>query len=394
MGEDMKKILVIVIFFVVFFIIFGILMEPSENVVEDKNEKRGVFVSYIELSRYLKGKDEVTSKRCIDEIIQDAKDFGLNMIILQVRSFSDAIYDSKIFPWSSTVSDEEGVSPGYDVLDYFIRKAHKEKMFLYAWINPYRVRTNSDINSISVANPAHKYINTDTLFVGKGIFYNPAKPEVEDLIVDGVLEIISNYKVDGVLFDDYFYPDPDIDLNEYQKYLEKNPGISKEDYHLMIVNKMVKRVHQVCKKKGVPFGISPDGNISNNYEKLFADVKRWVSSDKYVDFIMPQIYYGFFNEAKAFHSVSLEWDKMITNSKIKLYVALAFYKVGTVDPYAKSGEFEWVGASDIIMREIILSRNLKHYDGFSLFRYDNIFNSELYTKNSFSEIENVKKILK
>ena len=162
----------------------------------------------------------------------------------------------------------------------------------------------------------------------------------------------------------------------------------------MIVNKMVERVHSICKKYHVPFGISPDGNINNNYEKNYADVKVWLSSSKYIDFIMPQIYYGFYNETKSFKKVIDEWNDLITNNKIKLIVALAFYKVGTVDEYAKSGSLEWVTNNNIIMKEIILSRNLSHYAGFALFRYDNLFNSKLYTDTSTMEIENTKKILK
>lgn len=369
-------------------------ISDKEKESDDTMEKRGVFVSYIELNYYLKGKEVDVSKKNIDKMISNMKEFGFNMIILQVRSFSDAIYPSEIFPWSSTVSVNEGEDPGYDVLNYFIKKAHQEGMSIYAWINPYRVRTNEDVDSISSKNPAYKYIGTDTLFVKEGIFYNPAKKEVEDLIVSGVLELVNNYRVDGVLFDDYFYPDENIDIAEYTAFKEDNPDVSMDEYHLNVVNQMIERVHAVCEGKGVDFGVSPDGNISNNYEKLFADVKRWTSSSKYIDFIMPQIYYGFYNETKAFTQVVSEWDSLITDDSVELMVALAFYKVGVVDNYAKSGSLEWVTNDDIIMREIIISRNLKNYGGFTLFRYDNLFNSSLYTDTSMVEIENTKKILK
>ena len=390
----MKKVIVIIALFFIVFIFSNKSIDISDNKVLENKEKRGVFISYIELNNYIKGKDKVTSQENIDKMINNIKNFGFNMIILQVRSFSDAIYESDIFPWSSTVSTSEGVSPGYDVLNYFIDKAHKENIILYAWINPYRVRTSEDVSSITEGNPAYKYIGTDTLFIENGIFYNPAKQEVEDLIVEGVKEIVSNYKVDGILFDDYFYPNEEIDNEQYKKYCEEEGEISRDDYHLMIVNKMIERVHDVCLKYNVLFGVSPDGNISNNYDKLFADVKKWMSSDKYIDYIMPQIYYGFFNENKAFKNTVDEWDSLITNDKIDLLVALAFYKVGKVDEYAKSGSLEWTLNSDIIMREIMLSRNLKHYDGFTLFRYDNLFNESLFTETSMKEIENTKKILK
>lgn len=231
------------------------------------------------------------------------------------------------------------------------------------------------------------------MYVGEGIYFNPSKPYVHDLIVSGVEEIVSHYKVDGILFDDYFYPNNEIDKNDYEFYLENHKSISKEQYNLNVVSKLIKDVYDVCHKYGVSFGVSPDGNIDNNYNKVFADVKRWCSEEGYVDFIMPQIYYGFFNETRAFKKTVDEWEAIITNNKVDFHVALAFYKVGEMDKYAKSGNYEWMIYEDIIMREIVLSRNLKGYKGFSLFRYDYLFNEELYNEMTLSEIENMKKVL-
>ena len=386
----MKKWILIFLIFLFFFSFFFFQEKEGTQQNGDKNEVRGVFISYIELRSYIKGKDPTTGKKSIDQMISKVKKSKFNLIILQVRSFSDAIYPSKIYPWSSTVSKEEGVSPGYDVLQYFIKKAHEENILLYAWINPYRIRTTADTSSITKENPAYAMLNTNSVYINQGIFYNPSKQEVEDLIVSGVEEIVSNYQVDGILFDDYFYPDKNVSLEDYQK-TEQNMTI--EDFNLSVINQMIYRVHQVCKQHKVLFGVSPDGNISNNYEKNFADVKKWGSHSGYVDFIMPQIYYGFYNETKAFMGVIDEWDQMITKDNISFYIALAFYKVGKVDEYAKSGALEWVENEDIIMREILLSRNLKHYDGFVLFRYDNLYNQDLYTDSSMKEIENLDKIL-
>ena len=265
-------------------------------------------------------------------------------------------------------------------------------MSLYAWINPYRVRTTNDIKSISTKNPAYKYINTDTLYINNGIHYNPAKEEVINLITNGVEELVKNYKVDGVLFDDYFYPSNDIDIKDYNLYIKSNNYIDLKTYHLNNVNKMVKQVHTICKKYNVKFGISPDGNIDNNYNKNYADVKKWCSSKEYIDFIMPQIYYGFYNETKAFNNVIKEWESIITND-IDFQIVLAFYKIGQVDKYAKSGSNEWIDNHDIIMREIILSRNSKNYKGFSLFRYDYLFNDKYKSNSINEEINNMMKVL-
>lgn len=162
-------------------------------------------------------------------------------------------------------------------------------------------------------------------------------------MVSGVLELVKNYKVDGVLFDDYFYPNNEIDIKDYEAYIESNAYISKEQYNLDVVSRLIKDVHDVCNKYGVLFGVSPDGNIENNYNKVFADVKKWCSSNEYVDFIMPQIYYGFLNEARSFKKAIDEWESIVTDLDVGLQIALAFYKVGENDYYAKGGSngMEW-----------------------------------------------------
>lgn len=393
-GDTMKRIVLIIFLFgLVCISIFnnkGVEEERKVNTLE----KRGVFVSYIDISKYIKSNDVSTSKLNIIKMLDNICNLGFNMVVLQVVSFSDAIYDSNIYPWSSVISSSEGVYPGYDVLGYFLDKAHEKGISVCVWINPYRVRTTNNIDSISSSNPAYKYIGSDTLYVNKGIYYNPAKEEVEDLIVEGVEELISNYKVDGVLFDDYFYPDGDISIKEYEAYLEKSQDISFDEYKLMIINRMVERVHTICSKHNVLFGISPDGNIDNNYNSVFADVITWMQSDKYIDFIIPQIYYGFYNETKPFLRVIKEWNDLIKNNDIDMYVALAFYKVGLVDTFAKEGKSEWENNDNIIMKEILMSRNLEYYKGFVLFRYGYLFDEELYSVTTLKEIENMKKFIK
>ena len=377
---------------IIFLLIILILL--ILNIKEDtkKEELKGIFISYIELNKYVNTNNEETSKKNIDKMIENINNFKLNTIILQVRPSSDAIYDSKIFPYSKYISGEEGKKI-YDVLDYFIKKTHEKNLKIYAWINPYRVRTDEDINKITINNPAYKYIGTDTLYVNNGIYYNPSKKEVQDLITNGVKEVLE-YDVDGILFDDYFYPNNEIDINDYNKYIEENSYIEKKDYNLKIINETIEKIHDECKKKKVKFGISPDGNVENNYEKNFADIKLWMNSDKYIDFIIPQIYYGFYNTSKGYLKVSKEWDNLLKNKNIDLYIALAFYKVGREDKYAKEGRDEWLYNDNIIMKEILLSRNLKNYKGFALYRYDNLFDTNIYTNNSINEIENVKKIIK
>lgn len=383
-------------------VLFGCLVfmpttkKESTKEIEQKayqNEKRAIFISYIELQKYLKGKDEIIAKENIDKMINSLEDYKFNLILLQVRTFSDAIYESSYYPWSKTISSSEGVAYSFDVLDYFIKKAHQKKIELHAWINPYRIRTTSNISDISQKNPAYSLLNTNDVDISsKGIYYNPASTTVQNLILDGVEEILKKYKVDGIHYDDYFYPNLDIDNKNYEEYIKNNEEITKEEYHLRAVNTLVKETYKLTRKYNVSFGISPEGNIENNYSKNQADVYTWGSSNEYVDYLMPQIYYGFLNEAAPFYEVLNSWNDLVKTSDVKIIPALAFYKIDQKDVYAKSGENEWIENDDIIYRQILLSRNISSYAGFSIFRYDSVFNEEK-TEVVNKEIKNMKKAI-
>lgn len=375
-----------------FFLIFYLQESPIET--PKIREDRGVFVSYIELSNYLKGKNQENGEIAIREIVTNINQLGFNMIILQVRTFSDAIYPSSIYPWSSVVSNIEGEPLDYDILDTFLRICHKNKIKLFAWINPYRIRGDEDTTDLSSLNPAFTYLNTDAVYISDGVYYNPANESNKELILSGVEEIIKKYEVDGILFDDYFYPttDEEIDIGEYTEYKKEHANATLTEFRLMEVSDLIKRVYQLCHQYDVLFAVSPDGNIDNNYQLHYADVKLWSGRKGYVDYIMPQIYYGFYNETQPFIDVLEEWEDIST--KVYLMPVLAFYKVGTVDQFAKEGMTEWMENDDIIMREILLSRNLKRYRGFSLFRYDYLFNQNVQTTMTMLEIKNMKKIIK
>src|SRR5699024_5736635 len=117
-------------------------------------------------------------------------------------------YYSSIFPSSRCVVNTEGDPLSFDILKYFIKKAHQRSLELHAWINPYRISNDTDTSLISKNNPAYSMLNTSSVEIidSKGIYYNPASSKVESLILEGIYEIISNYDVDGIHFDDYFYP--------------------------------------------------------------------------------------------------------------------------------------------------------------------------------------------
>jgi len=362
------------------------------------DEVRSMYISYVELQDHIRdAKDNETSKSNIISMLDNIKALDFNWVILHVRSHSDAIYKSDIFPWSANVSKEEGLNPGYDVLQFFIDEAHKRGIKLHAWINPYRIRSFVDKTTISAENPAFLMFDSRDVSVieGKGIWYNPASIKVRELIVDGIKELVENYDIDGVHFDDYFYPNQDIDNEEYDEYKNSGGELSLSEYRLNNVSVLIKEVYSAIKKikPNVLFGIAPEGNIDNNYSSNYIDTRMLLANEGYIDYIMPQIYYGFFNEAKPFIDTVNMWNSLIKVKTIELIPALAFYKVGTIDNYARSGYEEWTTSSDVIMKQILISRYMSNYKGFSIFSYNYLFENKNMNEMTFKELDNMKKAL-
>ena len=365
------------IFFLIllFFIIDATISYAKKSDIPIKiidTEIRGIYISYLEYLNNFQGNSKTVNQAKIDKMIDKIKEKNLNTIFLHVSPFSDSIYESKLFPYSSTLTGVEGKNPGFDYLDYFVEKAHQKDIKVHAWINPYRISFDKNMNSLSDKNPAKKLINTTSIMIDKnGIYYNPASDIVKNLIVRQVEEIINIYNVDGIHFDDYFYIQNDIDKIEYNSYLANSGTKSLKEFRLDNTNDLIKKVYKIVKKKNkdLLFSIAPDGNINNNYLYHYADVKTWISSSDYVDVIMPQIYYGFNNEYSPFNKVLDNWIKLCTNKNIKIVPVLASYKIGEVDNDAGLGKNEWIDDNDIISKQISKIKENK-LAGYALFRYD------------------------
>lgn len=368
-----KKIFIIVSIFIFFLLDATVSYAKKSNTKVEKNDNdiRGVYISYLEFLNNFYGNSKKINQTKIDKMIDNIKSNELNSIFLHVSPFSDSIYNSKLFPYSYTLTGEEGKNPGFDYLEYFIKKAHEKNIKIHAWINPYRI-SFSDKNSISDNNPAKRLINTSSVKIDKkGIYYNPASEIVKNLIVRQIEEIINKYDVDGIHFDDYFYIQNNIDDAEYMNYVSNGGESTLDKFRLDNTSDLIKRVYKLIKKKDskIVFSIAPDGNINNNYLYHFADVKTWLKNDGFVDIIMPQIYYGFNNEYAPFDKVLNMWINLCINKNIKIVPVLASYKVNRIDNEAGSGKMEWINDTDVINKQIETIRKSK-LDGYALFRYD------------------------
>lgn len=403
---DKKKIATVVLFIAFVVGIIWIVCfegkEESSYVEKDKplsyDEIRGVWISYLELNTFLKGKNKVEFTKNVDRIINNMKSLNLNTMIIQVRSFSDAIYESSIFPWSYLCTGTEGRNPGFDPLKIIIEGAHSKEIRVEAWVNPYRVIGKELNREINDDNPAASWIkdkSSNIIALNDGIYYNPGSHEVKELVVKGISEIVKNYDVDGIHFDDYFYPstEADIDAETYKEYLGSGGNLSLEDWRRENINELIRTVYKEIKSinSKVVFGISPQGSMTNNYNNQYIDVEKWVSNPGYVDYICPQIYYGFNNQGNSFNKALEEFSSIIKQNNIKLYVGLAAYKCGKEDTWAGDGKMEWIEESGILGKQIDASRKASKYGGIMFFRYDSIFNPEKQVENKVQkEVDEIK----
>ena len=394
MKKKLGILLIILSFFTVDATINYAKKKDKQIVYKEDEEIKAIYISYLEFYNNFYGGSKSVNQSKIEKMIDNIKNNNFNAIFLHVSPFSDSIYNSKIFPYSIALTGKEGKNPGFDYLEYFIKIAHSRNIKIHAWINPYRISFESDVNKISQDNPAYQLIGTSNILADKkGIYYNPASEIVKNLILRQIEEIINNYNVDGIHFDDYFYMQKDIDKLEYSNYQKNGGKMNLSEFRLHNTNDLIERVYKTIKEKdnNIVFSIAPDGNINNNYQYHYADVKMWLKSDKYVDMIMPQIYYGFNNEYSPFINVLENWNKITTNKDIKIVPVLALYKCGEVDNEAGKGKNEWMNNSDVLMRQVAIIRN-QSLKGFALFRYDYMYKYEKMNDICVKEIENLRKI--
>lgn len=374
-----------------------VLQDPESSVEKpDKDtqkELRAMWISYLEFDAYLdtysQNKNNFT--KFITRLYDKCKENHMNAVIVHVRPFGDAIYDSDYFPWSKYISGKQGKSPGFDPLKIMIEEAHNRGLEFHAWLNPYRVAFDTDYSKLSSDNPARKWHNSSSSkrnvlsYQGK-LYYNPAKTDVQKLIINGVKEIVTNYDVDGIHFDDYFYPSfssdnvkTAFDATEYNAYKKKQQEAGKSyksiyNWRRANVNKLVSGVYKAVKSidKNVRFGISPAGNIDNlksNYS-YYVDIDTWLENEGYVDYIMPQIYWGFTHKTAAYDKVLNRWVSLNKKGLVDLYVGIGVYKVGMAKSSSYSDWEEWQKDATILKDQITYARKTEATAGFAFFSYE------------------------
>ncbi len=259
-------------------------------------------------------------------LLDMAAGLKLNAIIFQVRPECDALYESKIEPWSHWLSGTQGVPPsdGYDPLEFTIREAHRRGLELHAWFNPYRARANqkAPASSRHISRTDPQYL----MSAGSQTWLNPAHKAVQDRAVEVMVDVTRRYNVDGIHIDDYFYPYPKSgkilfnDSAAYQAYRSGSGTMELIEWRRNNVNTLIRRLQTSIKetKPHVKFGISPFGiwrpGVPNSIEAgvdafhdMAADSRTWLR-EGWVDYLAPQLYWSIDQKPQSFTTLIKWWD--------------------------------------------------------------------------------------
>jgi len=280
--------------------------------------------------------------------LDDAQRRKLNTVIVQVRPTADAFWPSNFEPWSEWITGVPGQDPGYDPLAFAVAEAHARNLEFHAWFNPYRVAMHADPSRLAPNHPARQHPDWILAYGGK-LYYNPGIPEVRQHVENAIMDAVERYDIDGVHFDDYFYPYPVAgqvfgDEATYQQYgADRFPVKAdwRRDNTNLLMQELDQRIHAA--KPWVKFGVSPFAVWRNRgtdpegsdttagvqtYDDLYADTRHWVRQE-WIDYLVPQVYWNIGFAPADYAKIVPWWSNEIDGTDVQLFIGQATYKVGT-----------------------------------------------------------------
>ncbi len=352
-------------------------VSSSAQIEYPKRELRGAWMATVKNIDWPSSNTETSGEQIAEmvKMMKNLKAAGINTVIFQVRTECDALYNSPYEPWSYWLTGKQGRAPKpyFDPLAFAVSEAHRLGMELHAWFNPYRaVRKVRDYapaaNHVSVTHP--DWIITS----GTGEILNPGIPAVRHYIAKIIGDVVRRYDVDGIHFDDYFYPYTPLSNQDSLTYLKYRGSFTNiDDWRRNNINQMVAEVYDTINAVNprVKFGISPFGIVENKYAgtdgfesyyKIYCDPLNWLEH-KTVDYITPQIYWaiGF---KKADYAKLLPWWATVTNGR-QLYIGLFSSKMAASD---------YKGDPDMIERQMRMNRSTPNVSGEVFFSAKSISN--------------------
>ncbi|MFF8944012.1 glycoside hydrolase family 10 protein [Streptomyces sp. NPDC014864] len=279
-------------------------------------------------------------------LLDEAVRRRLNTVMFQARPTADALWPSPYEPWSQFLTGTQGRDPGWDPLGTAVEEAHARGLELHAWFNPYRIALHADPVRLVASHPARRHPDWVVPYGGK-LHYNPGLPEVRAFVREAMLDAVRKYPVDGVHFDDYFYPYPVAgQVFDDDAAFDRHGGgfADRAAWRRDNIDRLVRETAAgiTAIRPGTRFGISPFGVWRNaatdprgsdtragvqTYDDLFADTRTWVR-EGWIDYVVPQLYWNIGLPAADYAELVSWWAGVARGSRTELYVGEALYKVG------------------------------------------------------------------
>ncbi|WP_226898960.1 glycoside hydrolase family 10 protein [Nonomuraea phyllanthi] len=296
----------------------------------------------------------------------------LNSVFVQIRPTADAFWPSPFEPWSQYLTGTQGQDPGYDPLGFAVEETHKRGLAFHAWFNPYRVSMQADPAKLHPDHPGRRHPDWILPYGGK-LYYNPGMPEVRKFCQDAMMDAVTRYDIDGLHFDDYFYPTNSTAFDDSAAFAQYGAGFPdlaawrRNNVDLM-VQEMQQRVLEA--KPEIAWGISPSGiwrnkgtdplgsdtNGGQSYDNLHADTRGWVKKG-WLDYIAPQLYWYIGQPPADYSKLVPWWSDVASGTNTLLWIGQAAYKAG--DP-AQAAEWQAPGE---LSRHLTLNRDHPEISG-------------------------------
>lgn len=374
----------------IFFLTVSLLVNVAAQDIPPKRELRGVWfatVSNIDFPSSPVRSSEVLRSEWKEKLDKLAE-AGFNAVFVQVRPAADAFYPSGLAPWSQYLTGKQGraIEEDFDPMKMMIDEARERGMAFHAWLNPYRASMDTLLNQLSDEHPLKKHPEWMVKYGGR-LYLNPALPEVRNYVTEVVLELLMKYQLDGIHFDDYFYPYPAgetfPDADGFVKYGYGYPTI--DAWRRSNVDKLIAQVSGMVKAIApeVQFGVSPFGVYRNKandpligsdtraaittYDDLHADVLNWLQNG-WVDYVAPQLYWNI-GYPPADYKILLEWWQS-HRGKFPIFAGMAAYKVGT------NPEPAWASPKEM-PKQIALNRSQPGVSGSIMYNAKSVLGNPL-----------------
>ncbi|MEJ3749890.1 family 10 glycosylhydrolase [Actinomycetes bacterium KLBMP 9797] len=288
---------------------------------------------------------------------------GHNAVFVHVRPSGDAFWPSAYAPWSRWLTGRaDGQGPGWDPMEYLVAEAHARNLEFHAWFNPYKAAQTGKMAELPPNHPLRQHPEWAVTYPkgGKGsrLYYNPGIPAARTYVEDSMLEAVAKYDVDGVHFDDFFYPYPvgKQDFPDDAAFQQFGAGFrTKADWRRENVNTLVREMNQRIKqvKPWVKFGISPFGIWRNratdplgsdtrglqSYDAIYADTRLWVKKE-WLDYLVPQLYWHIGFDVADYRKLLPWWSDVMSGTRVQLYVGQADYRVGQKGAWRDPAELD------------------------------------------------------